>query len=302
MNWRAWVLLTITLALACPDASGQQLEPRAYANTPVGMNFLLTGYGYTQGPITASAASPIQGANVQTDTAFLGYARSFGVWDKSAKFQVVEGQAWVSGTATYVGQPRSRYVTGLTDPLFKASVNLYGAPALTMTEFTNYHQDLIIGVGLAVTAPLGQYDSSKLLNIGNNRWSFNPEMGFSKAFGKLTLELMPGVTVFTDNNDFLGKVREQDPLYSLQGHVIYSFPHGIWASMSGTYYTGGASEVAGASQHDLEKDYRLGATLAMPLGRHESIKLFGSDGLYARTGSSFWQIGIAFQYRWGEGL
>jgi hypothetical protein len=50
-----------------------------------------------------------------------------------------------------------------------------------MNEFTNYHQNLIIGVSLAVTAPLGQYDSSKLLNIGENRWSFNPEMGISKA-------------------------------------------------------------------------------------------------------------------------
>ncbi len=302
VRWPAGALLTITLALVSSNASGQQLEPRAYANTPVGMNFLLTGYGYTQGPITASAASPIQGAKVQTDTALLGYSRSFGVWGDSAKFDVVEGEAWVSGTATYVGQPRSRYVTGLTDPLFKGSINLYGAPALTMDEFTNYQQNLIIGVSLAVTAPLGQYDSSKLLNIGNNRWSFNPEMGFSQAFGKLTLELMPGATVFMDNDDFLGQVRKQDPLYSLQSHAIYSFPHGIWASVSGTYYTGGASQVAGASQHDLEKDYRVGATLALPLGRRESIKLYGSDGLYARTGSSFWQIGIAFQYRWGGGL
>ena len=83
-------------------------EPRAYANTPVGMNFLLTGYGYTQGPITASAASPIQGAKVQTDTALLGYSRSCGGGGDSAQFDVGEGEAWVSGTATYMGQPRFR--------------------------------------------------------------------------------------------------------------------------------------------------------------------------------------------------
>lgn len=283
-------------------ASAQNLEPRAYANTPVGMNFVLTGYGYSEGNITADASAPVQGAQVQTDTAILGYARSFGLWGKSGKVTMIEGVAWSSGSATYVGQPRSRNVFGLIDPAFQVSYNLYGAPALTMSEFTNYQQNLIIGIGLAVSAPLGRYDSGKLLNIGNNRWSFRPEIGFSKAFGNFTLEAIPAVTIFTDNEDFLGEVRQQDPVYSLQGHVIYSFPKHIWASVSGTYYTGGSSTLDGMDQHDLERSYRVGATLALPLGRQESLKLYASDGVWARSGSDFWLVGIAFQYRWGGGL
>jgi len=290
------------LVMASFSAAAQQLEPRAYANTPVGMNFVLTGYGYSDGAVTTDAGSPIQGAHVNIDTAVLGYARSFGIWDHSAKINFIEGEAWVDGSANFIGQPRTRWVTGLTDPTANVSVNLYGAPALTMNEFTNYQQDLIIGVKLGVTAPLGQYDSDKLLNIGNNRWSFNPELGFSQAVGKFTLEVMPGATVYTDNDDYLGKVRSQDPLYSVQGHVIYSFPHHIWASLSGTYYTGGDTTVDGVGQHTLENDYRAGGTLALPLGRRESIKIYGSDGVYTRAGSNFLLIGIAFQYRWGGGL
>jgi hypothetical protein len=171
-----------------------------------------------------------------------------------------------------------------------------------MKEFPSYKQNVIVGLSLAVTAPLGRYDSGKLLNIGNNRWSIRPELGISKAFGPLTLELMPDVTIFTDNNDFLGQVRHQDPLFSLQGHVIYNFGHGIWASASGTYYTGGSTTLGGSSQNDLQENFRAGATLSLPLGRHESIKIYGSDGLVARFGSSFWLVGIAFQYRWGGGL
>jgi hypothetical protein len=297
---RMW-LASVLVAVSC-HAPAQSLEPRAYANTPVGMNFLLVGYAHTEGSIGTDAASPIQDAQVQTDTALLGYSRAFGLWGTSGKLAFVEGEAWVSGSATAGGQPRSRAVTGLTDPLFRGSINLYGAPALTMKEFPDYHQDLIIGVSLYVTAPLGDYDSSKLLNIGNNRWSFRPELGFSQAYGKFTFEVMPAVTFFTDNNDFLGQTRQQDPVYSLQGHVIYSFPKNIWASVSATYYTGGSTRLNGVDQNDLEKNYRVGATLSLPLGRRESIKFYGSDGVWARSGSSFWLAGIAFQYRWGGGL
>jgi hypothetical protein len=300
LSGRMW--LALSLVAVAFHAPAQSLEPRAYANTPVGMNFLLVGYAHTEGSIGTDAASPIQDAQVQTDTALLGYARAFGLWGTSGKLAFVEGQAWVSGSATAAGQLRTRAVNGLTDPLFRGSINLYGAPALTMKEFADYHQDLIIGVSLYVTAPLGNYDSSKLLNIGNNRWSFKPELGFSQAYGKFTFDLMPAVTFFTDNDDFLGKTKQQDPLYSLQGHVIYSFPKSIWASVSATYYTGGSTTLDGVGQHDLEENYRVGATLSLPLGRHESIKFYGSDGVWARTGSSFWLVGIAFQYRWGGGL
>lgn len=42
--------------------------------------------------------------------------------------------------------------------------------------------------------PGGQYDPDKALNIGTNHWSFKPELGFSKALGPLTLELLPSLT------------------------------------------------------------------------------------------------------------
>ena len=75
-----------------------------------------------------------------------------------------------------------------------------------------------------MSAPLGQYDSSKLLNIGTNRWFIKPEVGVSKALGPLTLELDAGVTFYTNNDDFLsGMTLEQDSIYAVQGHLIYNF-------------------------------------------------------------------------------
>jgi len=36
----------------------QDLEPRSYANTPVGMNFLLVGYAYSDGDVAIDPSTP----------------------------------------------------------------------------------------------------------------------------------------------------------------------------------------------------------------------------------------------------
>ena len=102
---------------------------------------------------------------------------------KSAKFDVILPYSSFSAHALVDGQPRAREMSGLGDPRFRFSINLFGAPALSVKEFANYKQDLIIGVSLQVSAPLGQYDNSKLLNLGNNRWSFRPELGYFQGVG-----------------------------------------------------------------------------------------------------------------------
>ena len=233
---RAAVVVT-AIAVAGRGAHAQELEPRAYVNTPVGLNFLLAGYGYTEGSVVFSAASPIKDAEVQTHAGVLAYVRSLDVWGLSGKFGLVVPFADASGTAKLAGQPRERQVFGRADPTFRLSVNLYGAPALSLEEFKDYRQDLIIGATLNVSPPLGQYNSTKLLNIGTNRWSVKPELGASKALGPFTLEMSAAVAFFTSNADFLGgKTLEQDPLYSVQSHLVYEIRAGIWAALDATYY------------------------------------------------------------------
>src|SRR5438094_2950016 len=175
-------------------------------------------------------------------------------------------------------------------------------PALSMDEYATYHQDVIVGASLQVTAPLGQYDSTKLLNVGTNRWSIKPELGVSKAWGPVTLEVIPAITFFTNNDDFLrGKTLEQDPIYSVQGHLIYEISPALWTAFDATYYTGGRTTIDGEKGERLE-NVRLGLTTSLSLTRHQSTKLFGSAGVYHRTENNFWAVGLAWQYRWGGGL
>lgn len=284
-------------------AQAQEIEPRAYSNAPIGVNFVIAGYAYTQGAVPFDASLPVKNAQLKTSNAVLAYARVFDVWGQSGKFDAIVPYTVLSGTAEVAGQPFERNVTGFADPRFRLSVNLYGAPALTLQEFRNFEQDLIIGASLQVSVPASQYDSSRVVNIGTHRWSFRPEVGISKAVGPWTLEFQAAATLFTDNRDFYGgHTRSQDPIYSLQGHVIYGFRSGVWASFDATTFAGGRTTLNGVRGDDRQQNWRVGGTLAFPVDVHHSIKIYASSGVSARTDNNYDLIGIAWQYRWGDGL
>jgi len=284
-------------------AGAQSMEPRAYSSVPVGMNFLFLGYAYQHGQVLLDESFPLKDVTITANTAILGYSRSLNVFGRSGMVQMVVPYGWLSGSGTLNEDTRNREVSGLVDPAMKFSVNLFGAPALSMEQFKNYRQDTIIGLSLLVSMPFGQYDSSRLVNIGTNRWSFKPELGISKALGRWTLESIAGVTFFTINNNFFGgQTLEQAPIYSFQGHLIYNFQSGIWAALNATYYTGGRTTVNGVEGDNLQSNWRMGATLAFPLNRNQSIKCYVSRGVQTRTGGDFDLLGILWQYRWGGGL
>jgi hypothetical protein len=201
------------------------------------------------------------------------------------------------------GQSRERQVSGIHDPLMRFSVNFYGSPALSMEEFADYQQDIIMGASIQVSAPMGEYDSDKLVNLGNNRWFVKPDIGISKAWGPFTLELSTGALFFTDNDDFFGgRTLKQDPLYTSQVHATYSLGRGIWAALSSSYDYGGRTETDGVEGDEINNSSRFGATLAFPVNRNNSIKLFASTGITTSIGTDFDQAGILWQYRWGKGL
>lgn len=290
------------LATAHP-ASAQDIEPRTYFNAPIGINFLIAGYAYTQGALQFDSALDLTDAHLRTSNAVLAYARVFELGGSAATFDVIAPYTALSGHALSDGERVERSVNGFASPSFRLCWNFHGAPALTLDQFRRWQPDLVVGASLRVTAPWSQYDASRLVNIGTNRWSFKPEIGVSKSFGPWTLEGSLAATFYTVNDEFFGgNRREQDPLYSVQGHVIRGFGGGSWLSIDATYYAGGRNTINGILKADLQQNWRFGATYAIPLDRKNSIKLYASSGLSDRTGNSFDLVGIAYQHRWGAGL
>ncbi|MBI5507055.1 MAG: transporter [Deltaproteobacteria bacterium] len=296
-------LVALVIGGAGTTARAQDMEPRAYANTPVGINFLGVTYAYSSGGVGADPSVPLEDAELDLHFTVLNYARSFALLGQSAKVSAILPYSWVSGSAVVDGVPVSREFSGLVDPIFKMTTNLLGAPALSFEDFPSYRQNWILGVSLSMSVPLGRYDEERLVNIGNNRWSFKPEVGVSKRWGPVTVDVAASTKFYTDNEEFFGgHRREQDPLYAVQTHFIYSLPAGAWAAFDATWYGGGQTTVDGKTNDDRQSSTRLGATGVMPLSRHFSVQIYASTGVSVRTGTDFDTVGIGLSYRWGGGL
>jgi len=290
----------LALLLFAPAlAAAQSLDPRAYSNLPVGLNFLLAGYGYSRGELALDAL-PLEDGRTRVHALPIGYVRSLDVFGNSGNIALLLPLVDLTATGTFQGVTEvRREVSGLADPMVRLAVNFYGAPAMRSDEFTAWGQGLIIGASLAVTAPFGQYDKDRLVNIGSNRWSIKPELGLSQAFGRWTVELAAGVTWFTRNDEFFnGNTREQDPLYSVQLHLTRQLGRGAWGAFSATYYEGGRNCINGVESTQVIGGSRLGLTLSLPVDRRNSVRLSAHSGVYARTGSDFDGVGAIWQHVW----
>jgi len=296
-------LLFLTFMVVATPAVGQSLDPRSYVNTPVGMQFALGAYAYSEGNVLFDAALPIDDASLVVQGGLFGYAQALDLWGLSGKASVGAGTLCLDGQAKLDGVPKDRSVCGVTDPVAQLSVNFIGAPALRLPAFAKYRQNVLVGGSLKVSAPLGQYDPTKLVNLGTNRWSFKPEVGVSKSTGRATFELLASATFYTTNTDFFnGQVQSQAPLFSGQVNVIYTFKSGIWGALGGTMYGGGRLTSNGVESGAWQQNSRLGLTLVLPISRHNSLKAYASTGVSTRTGSDFDTFGIGWQYRWGGGM
>ena len=289
----------LLIASASSDVSAQELEPRAYSPSPSGVNFLGLGYLRSAGGVAVDPSLPLDNVDAEVNAASLSYLRTFGLFGRSASigFVLPYSRADVSGDV--FDQQRSVTRTGWADPRLRLAVNLFGGRALDREEFAAREPSTAVGASLMVVAPLGKYDSDRLINLGSNRWAFKPEIGVYQPLGPWSLELYGGVWFFTDNDDFFGGVRrEQEPIATLQAHVGYTFRPGLWLAADATYYAGGQSTINGVRKEDRQENTRFGLTLSLPVAQGQSLKLNWSEGVTERIGTSFTTFGITWQYTW----
>lgn len=298
------VLITVCLALAmmlfvAGTAAAQQLEPRSYTPSPVGANILGMGYLYSSGDAALDPSSPVTNVFARVNGVVPYYTRTFGLLGRQASVTAATTYAWytVHGDVYDVGRSVSR--SGFADPLFRVAVNLMGGPALSPLEFRRHEPETSLGTSLTVIPPWGQYDPSKLINLGTNRWSFKPELGLSQPLGDWAIEFYAGVWLFTENDNYFGgQVRKQDPLASYQAHVVYTVRPRLWAAFDFTYYAGGTTTINGQRKNDRQDNTRAGITLSIPMTHSQSLKLTWARGVSTRIGSSFDTLGAAWQLLW----
>ena len=306
-------LALATLSVACGGTSlhAQDLAPRAYVVTPLGSNAVTLAYTYNTGELLFEGTVPIEDATGRLSVPSVAYVRSFGLFGRSAN--VLAAVPYGVGTfeGTLFEQERSIYRSGLFDSAVRVSVNLVGGEAMTLQQARErkWRQDTLLGVSLKVVAPTGQYDPTKLINLGSNRWTFKPELGFSQAFGGHWLfDAYASAFFFTENPEFFSnnpefgtgtQAQTQDPIGAVEVHLSYDVRPRLWVSLDGNFWYGGKTSLNGKENAaTLQKNSRVGITASIPFTRHQSLKVSYAQGAYIRFGGDYKIFSAAWQYSW----
>jgi hypothetical protein len=297
-----WISIAITFFVTC-SASAQELEPRAYSPSPVGTGFLVFGFGESSGGVTFDPTVPVTNVHATLYAPVVGLGQTFGLFGRQSLITAALPYVWGTVSGQVAEQQASITRSGIANTKLRLSVNLHGVPAMNPRQFASTpHRNIIVAVSLTVDAPSGQYDKTKLINLGTNRWAFKPELGFSYPVRKFYFDLYAGASLFTENANFYpgNSTRTQEALSAIQAHVSYAIRPRLWAAFDATWYGGGAVRVNGGPPSERQSNSRLGATFSLPLAKQQSLKVSYSSGVSARVGSNFRTFSVAWQYVWFE--
>lgn len=291
------------LLAAATGAAAQELEPRVYLASPVGTSIIVVGAATQRGDVVFDPTLPVKDVRARVGALVFGYYRSFDFFGRSASlggnFPLV--RASVNGLVAGEAARVDRFGQG--DASARLTVNLAGSPAMDTATFVKRGRHANLGASVVLLMPTGQYDSTRLVNIGTNRWSVKPEVGVSLPFGQRGLiDTYAGVWLFGRNDDYVGGVREQEPLFTTQLHISYNLSPRAWAAFDATFYSGGGAKVDGAEPVERVSNTRFGGTLSLPLARRQSLKFAYSTGGWVRLGSDFNTFSIAWSYALVRGL
>jgi hypothetical protein len=295
-----------TLAvIACllPSLRAQELAPRAYLATPLRSNAVVLTYSFFNGDLQLNGTVPVNNAKGAYSVPVLSYYHTFGLFGRSSNitgsipYAVGTFQADLSSGQVQV------YRSGLADSEYRLSVNVFGAPAMHVRDFIRWKQKTLLGISLTVAAPTGQYDSTKAVNWGSNRWSIKPELGYSRRRGNWVVDAYTGVWFYSTNQHSFSLPnsvpQSEAPVESVETHLSYDLKPRLWISVDGNCWFGGVSTLNGiANPGTRQTSSRIGVTASMPLGKHQSAKVSYSDDAVSSFGAKYQNLSVALQYSW----
>jgi hypothetical protein len=295
----ATAVLSSLVLLPAMTATAQELVPAAYTPAPVGVNLLTLSSGYSSGDVSFDPSLPVEDASARINALSVSYGRSFGLVGRSATVTVIAPYVKGDLEGVYIGEQTYVERSGPGDAIVRLGVNLFGAPAMDLEAFRRYRPRTLVGTSLIVRAPTGEYDSSKVINIGTNRWGFKPEIGVVQVVGKWAFDAYVGGWYFTDNTDFLGgQTRTQEFIFSTQFHARYFFKRTLWGAADANFWRGGQTAVDGVSNDDLQRNSRVGLTFAWQVAPRHGLRFAASRGAFTRIGGDFESVGVSYSYSW----
>jgi Putative MetA-pathway of phenol degradation len=220
------------------------------------------------------------GAQFDATMALAGYAHTFSLFDRAALAAVILPMGRISGDVTVAGRSVSQSASGFGDPMLEFSINLIGPPAQkNIPDVMRYEPGFSVDLLADLALPIGEYDSSKALNLGQNRWYGRVGMPVIWQLGdwvpgrRTTLEFLPAIWLFGDNTDYFGgQTLKTDPLFQLDAHLTRDFTQNIWGALDASWYSGGQASINGVAGEKLN-NVALGLTLGYTINDNINLTL-----------------------------
>ena len=266
---RSIALTLLVVGVLCPLQAHSQVPPRFYWKTLSGASavpLIVESISGNTNPFDP-ARVVVPGASFDATLALAGYARWFDLFDRSAMAAVLVPMGRISGDVTVAGNAFSESASGFGDPMLEFDLNLIGPKAqVNLPDAMRYEPGFSLDVLADLAIPIGEYDSSQPLNVGQNRWYGRVgfpivwQLGAWVPGRRTTLEFLPAVWLFGDNTDFVGQTLETDPLYQVDAHLTRDFTDHLWGALDAAWYYGGKATVDGVEGEKLD-NYGFGLTL-----------------------------------------
>jgi len=269
----AWLWLVVATMLAvgvlCPPQALAQVPARFYWKTLSDANampVIVQSLSGNTNPFD-SAHNVIPGAKFDATMALVGYARTFSLFDRAAMGAIILPMGHISGEVTVAGRTFNQSARGFGDPMLEFNINVLGPPAQkNIPDVMRYEPGFSVDLLVDLALPIGEYDSDQPLNIGQNRWYGRLGMPIIWQLGpwvpgrRTTLEFLPAVWFFGDNDDYVGQKMKTDPMYQLDAHLTRDLTEHFWGSLDATWYYGGKATINGVSG-EKRNDFGVGLTL-----------------------------------------
>jgi len=275
-----WVIaMMLTMGALLPPQALAQMPARFYWKTLSGGSAVPLIYESISGNTNPfdSAHTVNPGANLDASVALVGYAQTFSLLDRSAMAAIILPMGRISGDVTVAGRTYNQSAQGFGDPMLEFDVNLIGPPAQkNIPDAIRYEPGFSVDLLADLALPIGEYDSSQPLNLGQNRWYGRLgapiiwQLGSWVPGRRTTLEFLPAVWLFGDNTDYVGQTLKTDPMFQLDAHLTHDFAEHLWGSLDAVWYSGGEATVNGVQGEKLN-NVGVGLTLGYTINNNVSL-------------------------------
>ncbi len=248
---RPWIIIAVVLGMFGSMAAHAQVPPRFYWKTLQGMNAVPVIAMSVSGNVNPLDPSHHASGSLSADVAIAGYAKMFPVLNRSAMLAVLMPMGRIDGDFLADGSLSRESSSGFGDPMIEFNINLIGPPPImNLPDMLRYEPGFSLDLVVDVAFPVGQYDNTQGLNLGQNRWYGRIGTPIIWQLGpwipdkRTTLEIFPSVWFFGDNDDFVGQNLSSDPTFELEVHLTRNFTSKFWGSIDATYSSSGDGTIA----------------------------------------------------------